>query len=384
MGPTSINLKIITAKVALFRKEQLKEVLQQLNLSRSGRKEDLSKRLLDYFTDVANLNANGHRVVDQETAEGAAHVVDAVYLRIRKADEPYNRCTLQHRHIDAVEAQERAAAGGSDAGRSKRPRTDAAAAAQPPLRQQQQFAGGELPVEEVIGQFLDGNDGLGPLNTQVRCLCAQAIRHEPLLQCCGACCGVWQHGDCVKQQLQPSSPGAAPLLDPVTFKPLEQRQAFFCERCRVSRADPFWELFDPTVMLPARGRLTGATVAMGVMGDLHVSSTGVLNLVLSKQQVTLLRAKEQEYKLQALCLQLDDPVQFRFHWPMNASVTIHAPQFYQKVNATRRGQSSKLGPNQRDEPLDLTAALQPAIGVSHQVGVSYPDAGGALFPVFEG
>jgi hypothetical protein len=43
------------AKVALFRVDQLKEVLQQLNLSRNGRKDDLAKRLLEYFTDVAHL-----------------------------------------------------------------------------------------------------------------------------------------------------------------------------------------------------------------------------------------------------------------------------------------------------------------------------------------
>ncbi|KAF6256419.1 hypothetical protein COO60DRAFT_110528 [Scenedesmus sp. NREL 46B-D3] len=368
MASTSINLRIIKAKLALFKLDQLKEVLQQLSMTRSGRKDDLNKRLLDYFTDVANLNASGHRVAGQEVAEGAARTVDAVYSRLRQVDEQYNRSMLQHRHIDAIEAQERAAAGGSDAaagGPTKRPRTDAPAAAKPPP-QQQQFDGGELPVEEVIGRFLDGSEGLGPLNTQVRCLCAQATRREPLLQCCGACCGVWQHADCAKQQLQPSGPGAQPLLDPATFKPLVQRQAFFCERCRVSRADPFWELFDPTVMQPVRGSLTNMTAALGALGEVRMSSTGMLDLVLSKQQVTLLQAKEQEYKLQALCLQLDDPVPFRFHWPVNSSVTIHAPHLAQKVNATRRGQMSKLGPNQRDEPFDLTAAVQPAVGVSTQ------------------
>jgi hypothetical protein len=120
-----------------------------------------------------------------------------------------------------------------------------------------------------------------------------------MLQCCGACCGVWQHAECVKQQLQPSHAGAKQVLDRVTHKPLVQRQAFFCERCRVSRADPFWELFDPTVMRPVLGKQTGTQVHLGgVLGDVLVSSTGAQDMLLSKQQITLLRAKEHEYKLQ--------------------------------------------------------------------------------------
>jgi hypothetical protein len=43
------------AKVALFKVEQLKEVLLKLNLSRSGRKDELTTRLLEFFTDVARL-----------------------------------------------------------------------------------------------------------------------------------------------------------------------------------------------------------------------------------------------------------------------------------------------------------------------------------------
>jgi hypothetical protein len=41
--------------VLLFKIEQLREVLQQLNLARSGRKDELSKRVLDFFRDVAIL-----------------------------------------------------------------------------------------------------------------------------------------------------------------------------------------------------------------------------------------------------------------------------------------------------------------------------------------
>jgi hypothetical protein len=129
-----------------------------------------------------------------------------------------------------------------------------------------------------------------------------------MLQCCGTCCGVWQHADCVKQQLQPINPGAPLLLDVDTRKPLVQRQAYFCERCRVSRADPYWELFDPTVMLPRRGRRINSTAQLGTLGHVQLSSTGNVDVLLSKQQVTLLRAKEHEYKLQVGALDVSTAV----------------------------------------------------------------------------
>jgi hypothetical protein len=90
---------------------------------------------------------------------------------MRKADEQHNRGLHYHRQIDLLEAQERGAAGAAPAAAggpaNKRQRFDAAAAA-PAAKAQGKTWGGELPVEEVIGRFLDGNQGLGPTNTQVR------------------------------------------------------------------------------------------------------------------------------------------------------------------------------------------------------------------------
>ncbi|WIA09682.1 hypothetical protein OEZ85_009068 [Tetradesmus obliquus] len=356
MAQEIVNLNVIKAKVQTFKLEQLKEVLQQLSMSRSGKKEELSNRILDLFKDAAHLNSSGHRVVDQDRLTNAALVVDAVYRRLRDAELKHlaqtHRSVALHRHVDEVEARYRAAAGGAN----KRARITAPAAA--PAAARPPVAGGELGIEEVIGRFLDGSEGLGLLNTQVRCLCAAATRIEPLLQCCGACCGVWQHVECVKQQLT-LKPGLPPLRDAVTHTPLVQRAAFFCERCRVSRADPFWELFDPTVMLPVLGRPNGRSMTVGPVPDVPCSGTGMREALLSRHQVTLLKAKEAEYKLQAFCLQLDDPVPFRFHWPMAANLTWSGSGtlLQQTVPACRRGHV-KLGTNQRDEPYDLAAAVR--------------------------
>lgn len=63
---------------------------------------------------------------------------------------------------------------------------------------------------------------------QVRCVCSQHTRREPMLQCEGAFCGVWQHAACVRQQLlhsvlEPRQPGSDKW---------PKRRQFFCERCR--------------------------------------------------------------------------------------------------------------------------------------------------------
>lgn len=45
------------------------------------------------------------------------------------------------------------------------------------------------------------------------------------------------------------------------------RQQYYCERCRVARADPFWEVFDATVMPPAVADTSvRQTVVMNALG----------------------------------------------------------------------------------------------------------------------
>jgi hypothetical protein len=117
-------------------------------------------------------------------------------------------------------------------------------AASHPLLQQQQRGGGSggrgaaaaaaaaggfsADMDEVITAFMNGEEGTGPSNTKVRCVCSQHTRREPMLQCEGAFCGVWQHAACVRQQLFHSQ------LEPRQFgsDKWPKRRQFFCERCR--------------------------------------------------------------------------------------------------------------------------------------------------------
>lgn len=63
-----------------------------------------------------------------------------------------------------------------------------------------------------------------------------------MLQCQG--CHIWQHKACVLPSEQPQQP-----------RPRE----FYCERCRLARADPFWETLDTPVCADMLLRPTGVT-----------------------------------------------------------------------------------------------------------------------------
>jgi hypothetical protein len=84
----------------------------------------------------------------------------------------------------------------------------------------------------VLSVFLrNGAAGVGAGNTTVRCICARHVPHEPMLQCEGLFCGVWQHVACVRQQLAGSKQQQLLPLEQ-QHPALVERQQFFCERCR--------------------------------------------------------------------------------------------------------------------------------------------------------
>jgi hypothetical protein len=66
-------------------------------------------------------------------------------------------------------------------------------------------------------------------------------------------------------------------------------------------------------------------------------------------------------------LELDDPVPFRFHWPLNSVLTVNTAYEHAQIKATNRGPSCKLGLNQRDEPVELTKFVQMPAGTTTQV-----------------
>lgn len=158
--------------------------------------------------------------------DAAAGIVDAVFQRLLRSD-----------YGPAVAASNRLAGGAAPAEQGPAKRARLFHPTNPLLPQHRQFKplpaaatglGGVEDEEDVITAFMTGEEGIGALNTRVRCVCANGGRLEPMLQCEGAFCGVWQHAVCVKQQLLHSQ--LVPRV-PGSDKWPKRRQ-FFCERCR--------------------------------------------------------------------------------------------------------------------------------------------------------
>lgn len=168
--------------------------------------------------------------------DAAAAIVDAVFQRLLRSDYGPAVAAAHRLGVSAT------AAAGDLGPSAKRPRL-----AHPMLPQQRAFgrgpgsggaaaaaaaaAGGgglEDGEDDILTAFMNGEEGIGASNTRVRCVCSDHKRKEPMLQCEGAFCGVWQHAGCVKQQLLHS-----PLVPhPPGSDKWPKRRQFFCERCR--------------------------------------------------------------------------------------------------------------------------------------------------------
>jgi hypothetical protein len=126
----------------------------------------------------------------------------------------------------------------------KRPRTGGAAAL---------LAGMTGPGEAIGGGVSSSGTSAGGVggNTAIRCICGAAVERGSMVQCDAPQCHVWQHADCV----------AAAAAAAAAAGPGPKRH--FCERCRVARADPFWEVFDANVFQTMRVAATGRSVQVG-------------------------------------------------------------------------------------------------------------------------
>jgi hypothetical protein len=66
------------------------------------------------------------------------------------------------------------------------------------------------------------------VETKVRCLCSSTMLNDNMIQCEDAKCQVWQHITCVLIPDKPTE-GVRPEVPP----------HFYCELCRLNRADPY-------------------------------------------------------------------------------------------------------------------------------------------------
>ncbi|CAN6556920.1 unnamed protein product [Malus baccata var. baccata] len=262
-------------KLAYFRIKELKDVLTELGLSKQGKKQDLVDRILAILSDeqVSKMWAKKNAVGKEQVAE----LVDHTYRKMQISGAPdlasKGQCI-------------------SDSSNVK-------------IR-------GEIedPYQSAI---------------KVRCLCGNSLETESMIKCEDPRCQVWQHMGCVIVPEKPME-GNPPVPE-----------LFYCELCRLSRADPFWVTIQHPLQ-PVKLHVTNIP-ADGSNPVQSVDKT----FQLTRADKDLM--SKQEYDVQVWCMLLNDKVAFRMQWPQYADLQVNG----MPVRAINRPGSQLLGANGRDD-----------------------------------
>ncbi|KAF9590980.1 hypothetical protein IFM89_000525 [Coptis chinensis] len=271
-------------KLGCLRVKELKDVLAQLGLAKQGKKQVLVDRILSSISggQVSNVKLGKDEI---------AKLVDDIYRKMRT-----------------------------------RGSMDLASNAQSSSEKNNR------KVVEEPEQSLK----LDKLDVKVRCPCGSSLFTESMLQCDDPRCQVWQHINCV---IIPEKPMEGAPNPPV---PLQ----FYCEICRLNRADPFW--------------VTVAHPLLPVKSTTMVHATDGTNPVQTVEKVfQLTRAdrdllQKADYDVQAWCILLNDKVSLRLQWPLFTDLQVNDVQ----VRTTNRPGSQLLGHNGRDDGSAITTCTK--------------------------
>ncbi|KAG4385322.1 hypothetical protein GLYMA_12G071300v4 [Glycine max] len=266
----------VKEKLNYFRIKELKDVLTQLHLSKQGKKQDLVDRILSVLSDE-----QVSKIWAKKNAGGGKEQV------AKLVDDTYRKMQISGATDLASKGQ-----GASDSSSVK-----------------------------VKSEF---DDAFQP-DVKIRCLCGSRLETENLVKCDDARCHVWQHISCV---IIPEKPTEGIPLVP---------DKFYCELCRLTRADPFWV----SVAHPLHPvKLT--TTSNPTDGNNPVQSV--------ERTFQLTRADKDlvskpEFDVEAWCMLLNDKVPFRMQWPQYTDLQVNGVP----VRATNRPGSQLLGANGRDD-----------------------------------
>ncbi|CAN7038281.1 unnamed protein product [Brassica rapa subsp. trilocularis] len=274
-------------KLLHFRIKELKDVLTQLGLSKQGKKQELVERILTVLSDgkSARLWSKRNTVAKEEVAR----LVDDTYRKIKVS-------------------------GASDLASKAQVSSDTS----------------NLKVKgEPEASFRP--------EMKVRCVCGSSLETESMIQCDDPRCHVWEHVGCVIVPEKPMD-GNPPLPE-----------SFYCEVCRLTRADPFWV----TVAHPLYPVRLTAT---------NIPTDGSSAMQSAERTFQITRADKdllakQEYDVQAWCMLLNDKVLFRMQWPQHADLQING----MPVRAIYRPGSQLLGANGRDDGPIITPFVRDGI-----------------------
>ncbi|CAA2998183.1 E3 SUMO- ligase SIZ1 isoform X1 [Olea europaea subsp. europaea] len=274
-------------KLAYFRIKELKDVLTQLGRPKQGKKQDLVDRILAILSD--------DRVPgtwDKKNAVGKEEVAKLV-------DDTYRKMQIS----GATDLASK-----SDSSNVK--------------------LNVKLKEETEEPHQMD----------KIRCLCGSTLPTGPMIKCEDPRCNVWQHIACVVIPEKPVE-GVLPNTPEI----------FYCEICRLSRADPFWV----TVAHPSY------PVKLTIPSIPSDGSNPVQSI---EKTFQLTRAdrdmfSKQEYDVQAWCMLLNDKVPFRMQWPQYTDLQVNGVP----VRAINRPGSQLLGANGRDDGPIITPCTRDGI-----------------------
>ncbi|KAJ8751353.1 hypothetical protein K2173_016547 [Erythroxylum novogranatense] len=274
-------------KLAYFRVKELKDVLTQLGLSKQGKKQDLVERILATLSDepVARIWAKKNTVGKEEVAK----LVDDTYRKMQVSGA-----------------------------------TDLAS------KEQNVVDGSSIKIKGEIEVPFSSD-------LKVCCPCGSPLETDSMIKCEDPRCQVRQHVDCVI----------------IPEKPMENDarlpDVFYCEVCRLSRADPFWV----TIAHPLHPVKLATT---------NIPTDGSNPVQVVEKTFQLTRADrdllaKQEYDVQAWCILLNDKVPFRMQWPQYTDLQVNGVP----IRAINRPGSQLLGVNGRDDGPIITPCTRDGI-----------------------
>ncbi|KAK2380351.1 E3 SUMO-protein ligase SIZ1 [Trifolium repens] len=267
----------VKEKLTYFRIKELKDVLTQLGLSKQGKKQDLVDRILSIISDeqVSKMWAKKNAVGKEQVAK----LVDDTYRKMQIS-------------------------GATDLASKGQAVSDSS----------------NVKVKAEVEESFQIQSA-----TKIRCLCGSTLETEDLIKCDDAKCQVWQHISCVIIPEKPME-GIPPVPD-----------KFYCEICRLSRADPFWVSVSHP-LLPVKLTTT----------SIPTDGTNPVQCVERTFQLTRAdrdMVSKQEFDVEAWCMLLNDKVPFRMQWPQYTDLAINGLP----VRTTNRPGSQLLGANGRDD-----------------------------------
>ncbi|XP_021734204.1 E3 SUMO-protein ligase SIZ1-like [Chenopodium quinoa] len=278
-------------KLQYFRIKELKDVLTQLGFSKQGKKQELVDRILAFLVDDQASKMWVKRPALSK--EELARLVDDIYRKMQGS-------------------------GATDLASKAQSTSDTAT---PTITLK--------PKEEV-------DDSLH-VDMKIRCPCGSSLLTESMIKCEDPRCQVWQHISCV---IIPEKP-----MDGIPPVPSQ----FYCEVCRLNRADPFWSTLGHPL---SSVKLMASTLPTDSANPVQCAEK-TFHLTRSDKE---LLAKP-DYAVQAWCMLLNDKVSFRMQWPQYADLQVNG----MPVRAISRPGSQLLGANGRDDGPNISQCTRDGI-----------------------